>query len=99
MNKKDEFDKLSAYWIEKLQQEGFTDVRVVTILPGEDPLHTHDFDTINVLLDGEITIIDRQGSRTYRAEDRMETPAGTTHRAINGPGVGRMVVGVRKKEK
>jgi len=92
MNEKNEKD-----WIEKLQQEGFTDVHVVTIRPGEDPQHTHDFDTINVLLDGEITIIDEQGSRTFRAGDRMETPAGTTHRAVNGPTVGRMVVGIRKE--
>lgn len=83
-------------WIKKLQQEGYTDVRVRPIEPGDDPEHTHELHTVNVILSGELTIIDSEGERTFRAGDRLETPAGTSHRARNGPTLGSMIVGVKK---
>lgn len=83
-------------WIKKLQQEGFTDLRVCPIEPGEDPEHTHELHTVNLILSGELTIIDAVGERTFRAGDRVETTAGTAHRAKNGPTLGSMIVGVKK---
>ena len=85
-------------WVEKLTQEGFTDLKVQTIDPGEDPPHTHDQHTVNVILKGELTIIDQDGSKTYLPGDRVETPAGTTHRAKGGPTVGSMITGIKEEK-
>ncbi len=84
-------------WIKQLQREGYSDLRIVKIEPGDDPEHSHPLYTINVILDGELVIIDQNGSKTYRAGDRVETPAGSIHRAKNGPKVGKMIVGVKKE--
>lgn len=84
-------------WLEKLQKDGYTDVRICQIVPGEDPEHVHPLETINVILSGEMTIIDEHGSKTYKAGDTAETPAGVSHRAVNGPSVGKMIVGLKKK--
>ena len=83
-------------WIKRLQSEGYSDVRVCPIEPGEDPEHTHDLHTLNVILEGELTITDKSGTKTYRSGDRVETTAGTTHKAKNGPTVGKMIVGYKK---
>ena len=84
-------------WLEKLKEEGFSDLRVVPIDMGEDPEHVHPFHTVNVILGGELTLTDQNGSTTYGPGDRYETAPGTSHRAKGGPTVGRMIIGVKKE--
>jgi len=83
-------------WIQKLEDEGFTEVRVCPIPPELDmPAHTHDVHTVHVILDGELVIADQAGERVFRPGDRVEFPAGTTHRGWGKQDAGRMIVGVR----
>ncbi|MEX0621487.1 MAG: cupin domain-containing protein [Candidatus Woykebacteria bacterium] len=85
-------------WLEKLRQEGYTNLEVRTIEPGEDPEHTHELQTVNVILTGELTIIDEKGTKTFGPGERVETPAGTSHRAKGGNTPGTMIVGVKKTD-
>ena len=81
--------------MQRLQAEGFIDIRVCPLPPSEDtPEHTHDVHTVHIVLDGELMITDENGTSTYRPGDRVEFPAGTTHKAksING---GSMIIGVK----
>lgn len=83
--------------IKQLQDEGYTEVRVCPIPPNQDfPEHTHDIHTVHVILDGELTIIDASGTNTYRPGDRVEFPAGTTHKARGKTDTGTMIIGVKK---
>ena len=83
-------------WLEKLKAEGFSDLRIVPIEMGEDPEHVHPLHTVNVILSGELTLIDQNGETTYRAGDRYETAPETSHKAKGGPTVGKMIIGVKK---
>ncbi|MEW6722847.1 MAG: cupin domain-containing protein [Candidatus Micrarchaeota archaeon] len=81
-------------WMEKLKKEGFSEIRVCPLPPDADaPEHTHDRHTVHVILSGELTITGKSGTKTYKRGDRVEFPAGTTHKARGGKG--EMVVGVR----
>lgn len=85
-------------FLERLRREGFTEVRVCPIEPGTAPgEHTHDQHTVHVILSGELTITDHEGSKTFRPGDRVEFPAGTTHKAQGGTIVGSMIVGVKEE--
>ena len=82
--------------IKKLEQDGFTDVRVCPIPPNQDlPEHTHDEHTVHIILDGELTITDKEGARIFRSGDRVEFPAGTTHKARGATDNGTMIIGVK----
>ncbi len=86
-------------WMEKLKKDGFTDLRVCPLPPNIDTgKHTHEQHTVHIILDGELTIIDNTGRKTYGNGDRVEFPAGTTHKAIGTSGGGSMIVGVKIKE-
>lgn len=83
--------------MEKLKKEGFIDLRVCPIPPNIDTCeHTHDQHTVHVILNGELTITDSNGTRTYKPGDIVEFPAGTTHRARGNSDDGRMIIGVKK---
>ena len=82
-------------WIEKLKREGFSDIRVCPLPPNIDTdEHTHDRHTVHIILSGKLTISDNSGTKIYRPSDRVEFPAGTTHKA-KGSGNGEMIVGVK----
>lgn len=81
-------------WIKKLEQEGFREIRICPI-PRDAGEHTHDQHTVHVILEGELTIEDQEGTKTFRPGDRVEFPAGTTHKA-SGTG-GSMIVGVKEE--
>jgi quercetin dioxygenase-like cupin family protein len=82
--------------IKKLEQEGFTDVRICPLPPNQDlPEHTHDEHTVHIILSGELTITDQVGRRNFRPGERIEFPAGTTHKA-RGTDDGTMITGVKK---
>ena len=83
-------------WTQQLEQEGFTEIRVCPLPPNEDlPEHTHDEHTVHIILTGELTIIDAEGTHTYKPGDRVEFPAGTTHAARGATDDGTMIVGVK----
>lgn len=98
MNEQHGFDKLTTSWIKRLEQEGFTDIRVCPIEAGFDAgWHTHDQHTVHVILSGELTISDRESVKTLHPGDRVEFPAGTTHKAKGVADAGSMIVGVKKE--
>jgi quercetin dioxygenase-like cupin family protein len=79
-----------------LAKEGYTDIRVCPLPPEmETPAHTHDEHTVHVILTGELTITDKEGTKTYKPGDRVEFPAGTTHQARGADDHGTMIVGVK----
>lgn len=51
---------------------------------------------MHIILAGELTIIDKKSTKTYRPGDRVEFPAGTTHTAKGSTTPGKMIVGVKK---
>ncbi len=84
-------------WIKNLENEGFTDVRVCPIPPSQDlPEHTHEEYTVHVILTGELIIVDNEGERVFHPGDRVEFPAGTTHKARGSIDSGTMIIGTKK---
>lgn len=73
-------------WIQKLKEEGYELVGIPRF-PADSlmPEHTHDEATVHVVFEGEITLTDQEGSKTWRAGDRFDVPAGTTHHGKVGP--------------
>lgn len=78
----------------KLTEEGFTDVYVwEDKANAKYPEHTHEKLTAHIVLQGEITLTDKNGSKTLKAGERFDIPAGTTHSAECGPEGCKYVVG------
>jgi len=46
--------------------------------------HTHPVETAHIILDGEITLTQGETTRTYRAGERCDVPAGAVHSARMG---------------
>lgn len=57
------------------------------------PDHTHAGLTAHIILDGEMTVAMNGQSKTYRAGDRFDVPAGAVHSAQTGPRGCRYLVG------
>lgn len=84
------------HWVHALEQEGFNDVRICPIPRNEDlPEHTHDKHTVHIILNGVLEIIDANGRTQYQPGDRVDFPAGTTHKARGMTESGTMVIGVK----
>lgn len=84
-------------WVDKLEKEGYKHVAVVQNGPNSlFPEHTHEEHTVHVILEGELTLIEEDGNKTLKKDDRFEIPAGTTHSAKCGPEGCTFVVGVKK---
>lgn len=86
-------------WEMQLETEGFSDIRLVTVRQDEMPNepHTHDQETVHVVMKGKLMITDAAGvTTTYEVGDRVDFPAGTTHTAQTGPEGMKMIVGVKK---
>jgi mannose-6-phosphate isomerase-like protein (cupin superfamily) len=58
--------------------------------------HTHEGLTAHIILDGEMTLSMRGGSKTYRAGERCDVPAGAVHAARMGPGGCRYLIGEKQ---
>ena len=73
--------------IEKiLRQEGYSDIYVWSDPPNTHyDWHTHNFDEVRWVLEGEILIGTEEGQFLLKPGDRMEVPAGTRHWAKVGP--------------
>lgn len=70
----------------QLESEGFIHTFVWEDGPGAFyPDHTHAGITAHVILDGEMALKMNGTSRTYRAGERCDVPAGATHSAKIGP--------------
>ena len=83
----------------QLETEGFSDVSLVSIRPGDLPAetHTHDQETVHIIMKGKLMITDEAGvTTTYEVGDRVDFPAGTTHTAATGPEGMQMIVGVKR---
>ena len=80
--------------LRQLESEGFVNTFVWRDAPGAHyPDHTHAGLTAHVVLDGEMTLTMNGNSRTYRAGDRCDVPAGAVHSARMGPRGCRYIVG------
>ena len=81
---------------EQLEREGFRHTYVWQDGPDAYyPEHTHDTETAHMILSGEMTVILRGESHTYRAGERCDVPAGAAHSARMGPVGCRYLIGER----
>lgn len=81
--------------VEQLHQEGFTNLRICPLPPMDAPEHTHDEHTVYLVLSGELTITQDGETKTYRTGEKIEFPAGTTHKAQSKGGS--MINGEKKR--
>ena len=71
--------------IEQLKAEGFNDVEVYEDKPDfEYAEHTHEKAGVHIILQGEMTLTEKDGSKTYKAGERINIPSGTVHSAKMG---------------
>jgi quercetin dioxygenase-like cupin family protein len=80
----------------KLREEGFGQTYVWEDRPNAGYSdHTHAGETAHIVLIGEMTVTMGGASKTYRAGDRCDVPAGTVHSARMGPQGCRYLIGER----
>jgi mannose-6-phosphate isomerase-like protein (cupin superfamily) len=71
--------------IGQLKAEGFSEVEVYEDKPDfEYAEHTHEKAGVHIILQGEMTLIDKNGSKTFKAGDRIDILSGTVHSAKMG---------------
>jgi len=69
----------------KLSEEGYENLYIWRDAPGVYyDWHTHPFDEVRWVLEGEITMGTEEGVITLKAGDRLNVPAGTRHWAKVG---------------
>jgi quercetin dioxygenase-like cupin family protein len=80
-----------------LKRAGYLDVETKQLMPGvvTQP-HSHPFDVRALVLDGEITLVSKGESRTYRAGEIFEMAAGCEHSERHGPEGIKYLVGRRR---
>ena len=84
-------------WVEKLTKEGFKNVSVSRHGPNMVfGVHTHQEPSVHLVLQGELTFTDQQGTKTVREGGRIEFAAGTTHTAVCGADGCTFVLGFRR---
>lgn len=82
--------------IAALEKEGFNFIEVRQLPPSSDNhKHGHPFFQVNIIISGELTIIDKHGSKTYITGERIEVEAGTIHIAKGCPEGGEMVTAMK----
>lgn len=81
----------------RLQEEGFRHTYVWRDDPNTFyPEHTHAVTTAHVVLEGELTLTQGGGTRTYLAGERCDVPAGVVHSAKMGPRGCRYLIGEKE---
>ncbi|OGG08367.1 hypothetical protein A3D05_05960 [Candidatus Gottesmanbacteria bacterium RIFCSPHIGHO2_02_FULL_40_24] len=87
-------------WLKLLKKEGFKEL-VVHLIGGPNDVvevHTHDKHTVHVVLEGEVSLTDKNGTKTIRQGERFEFSPGTIHSGKCGPQGCRSIVGLREEE-
>lgn len=85
-------------WTKQLQQEGFSDIGICPNRPNEDfGEHTHDQQTVHIIMQGSLIVTDEHGKKIYHEGDRLDVPAGTTHTAKSGSVGCTFLVGVKEE--
>ncbi len=70
----------------QLHREGFSRTYIWEDRPNAYyPDHTHPTETAHIILEGEMTLSTAGETRTYRAGERCDVPAGAVHSARMGP--------------
>ena len=78
----------------QLRREGFSHVYVWNDGPGAQYLdHQHPTLSAHIILGGEMTLTMNGETRTYRAGERCDVPAGAVHSATMGPQGCRYLIG------
>jgi quercetin dioxygenase-like cupin family protein len=84
-------------WESQLKSEGFSDLAVHTFPPNmRFGVHTHEEDSVHIMLKGELTLIETGDPMVFREGDRINIPAGTTHDAYAGADGFTFLVGEKK---
>jgi quercetin dioxygenase-like cupin family protein len=80
----------------RLQSDGFLHTYVWQDEPNAFyPDHTHPTETAHIILQGEMTLTQSGETRTFRAGERCDVPAGAVHSAKMGPCGCRYLIGER----
>ena len=80
----------------QLELEGFRHTYVwQDALNAYYPDHTHAMETAHVIFHGEMTLTTNGRTKTYRAGERCDVPAGAVHSAKMGPQGCRYLIGER----
>lgn len=80
----------------QLRAEGYRRIFVWQDPPhAHYPEHTHPTETAHIILEGEMTLTQQGQTRTFRAGQRFDVPAGARHSARMGPEGCRYLVGER----
>lgn len=80
--------------LESLQSEGYSDLTAVN-MPFGKPEHTHDNETVHIILLGELHTSEKGEEKDYKPGDKVIFPAGTTHTANADDENGVMIVGFK----
>ena len=80
----------------RLQAEGYPEIRTNELPPNrKNPEHTHPFDVLAMVLEGEITLTVAGNATTYRRGDEFSMRAGCPHVEDIGPAGVKYLVGRR----
>lgn len=75
----EEFRKLA-------KEKGYGEVELYKAEPGpEEEMHAHDHSVLSLVLSGEFMMTTENWTKTFRAGDVCENPAGTMHKERTGP--------------
>ena len=81
-------------WEKQLHAEGFSHTYAWQDRPGAFyPEHTHPIETAHIILEGEMSLTMNGQTRTFKAGERCDVPAGAVHSARMGPAGCRYLVG------
>lgn len=80
----------------RLQREGYPEIRTNALQPNcHNAEHSHPFDVLALVLEGDITLTIEGRARTYRAGDEFTMQAGCAHVEDVGPQGVKYLVGRR----
>jgi len=80
----------------RLEREGYPEIRTNALQPNcHNAEHSHPFDVLALVLEGDITLTIEGRARTYRAGDEFTMKAGCAHVEDVGPQGVRYLVGRR----
>jgi quercetin dioxygenase-like cupin family protein len=80
----------------RLKAEGYPEIRTNELPPARhNPEHSHPFDVLAMVLEGEITLTVDGSARTYRPGEEFSMKAGCRHVEDIGPAGVKYLVGRR----